>query len=195
VDTQTNHQNCGGSGVACSSLQVCSAGGCCTPGDPQCSCDQVLASNSALDLASLKCSATELVTFEKDGTGQCLGCLLQSGCFDIVGVGNECQDQPGGAGSTNESLCLNVLACNLGENPPATPGPALGLTVNAFCGPGQSSVACDTNPAGACAAQWEAAFPGQNGAQIQAEIGVTTFPGGVANSITTCANTNCLQCF
>jgi hypothetical protein len=166
-------------------------------GCPECECSAHLAATAADMAVSNTCTASELATWKADRTGVCMDCMFQAGCLNIVGLGgSECGDLTGGAGSTNESLCVAVLECDLGVNPDVTPGPASGLTINAFCGQGVTSGACNTAPTGGCVAQWHAGFPTQSNAQIQGELGVMTFPGGMANSIATCANANCqTQCF
>jgi hypothetical protein len=167
----------------------------CTP-FPQQACNNFLATHPSDFPVSTTCSATEVIAWQKDFTGACLGCLLTAGCVDIQGIGgDECHDLPGGAGSADETACLNVFACDIGVTPAAHPGPAAGLTVNAFCGQGVSNSFCNTTPGGPCASQWQAGFPGQSNAQIQASVDVQLFPGGMGNSIATCANVNCTMCF
>jgi hypothetical protein len=159
-------------------------------------CSAHLAAAPPAPINNPTCTATEAVAWSKDNTGACLDCLFASGCLDDKRFsGQECADLPGGAGSSNETLCAAVLACDFGVTPTRKPAPANGMTVNAFCKQGASSESCASAPDGLCAAEWKAGFAGQPSKQIVASLGQKSFPAGMANSISICANANCAQCF
>jgi hypothetical protein len=169
--------------------------GGCAFGDNPCACNTFLVANQDSGPYSTTCSATEVVLFAKDGSGACLDCAIVKGCIDGAGYpGFECHDAlDGGVGSADETECLATLACDIGQYPVASPGPAKGIATVAFCGMGVSNSACNTDPQGVCKAQWLAGFPGETNSDIQSNPGKNTLPSGVANTIVGCLNQNCPQ--
>jgi hypothetical protein len=151
-------------------------------------CDGYLAANrEATKSKSATCSDTEKALFEKDPTGECLGCFLQSGCLDDSNgdTGQECEDVLGAAA---QAQCLAALRCDLGSSPGHSPAPAAGLAVNAYCGVGVQAAKCMTEgPAGVCAGPIAAGFPaGFTPSQIVTNLAVRKHPAGMANAIVAC---------
>ena len=168
-------------------------------------CDAYLATHRQANAStSATCAGTDQALFAKDGTGDCLGCLYQSGCLDDTNgdTGQECEDLKG---STAQSECLAVLRCDIGASPSNSPAPAAGLVVNAYCGVGVPLAKCtQEGPAGKCSSAIAAAFPaGFTSSQIVSRLANRAQAGGVANAIAACgvaaARTQvgaaCAKCF
>jgi hypothetical protein len=168
-------------------------------------CDAYLTANRQANAStSSTCAGTEQALFAKDGTGDCLGCLFQSGCLDDTNgdTGQECEDLKGSAA---QSQCLAVLRCDIGSSPASSPAPAAGLVVNAYCGVGVSLAKCtQEGPAGKCSSPIAAAFPtGFTSSQIVSRLADRAQAGGVANAIAACGvaaartpvGAACAKCF
>jgi hypothetical protein len=176
--------------------------GGCAASDMQCLCDKYLA--DTVGMPPPPCTATELIAFEVDHTGDCFYCLARAGqCLDnpdpSVGTsGVECEDTGLVTGETT-SECLAVLSCDLGVNPASTtaavsttgPGPAQG-----YCG----TVAvpqCEngTTPNGVCKTQIAAGFPSSfSPSQIGANISNAMYASGRAGAMIGCAQISCMMC-
>jgi hypothetical protein len=202
VNFQTDVNNCGGCGVKCApdgSTPNCSGGVCVAA---PVTCSTFLAANAGTLLpVSTTCSPTEQVLFNKDTTGSCMACAFTSGCLDDTNgdSGQECGDPFTTFGTSAE--CINTLNCDIGVSPVASPAPASGLVVNAYCGAGNSTSNCETGtgPAGACDTIIPAGFStGFTATQIVNNISVRAFASGMADAIVSCiissTNTNCKKC-
>jgi hypothetical protein len=156
----------------------------------QAACSAFLAANQAsLMNVTNVCSPTELALWNQDGDGTCLGGAFDNGALDDTSgsdTNKECEDLPAtndpSTGLSYEQLCLNELACELGEGAglSTTNPPASGGVPNAFCG---TSTSCSTNPTGACVSQFEAAFLGATPATISGGFAAGSSPGARADAL------------
>lgn len=202
VNEQTDPNNCGTCGHSCGG-GACVAGACVL--SPQQQCNNFLAASEPGSETGNVCSPSELLAFQKDTTGNCLDCLLNTGgCLNSAtqGVsGKECEDPFTGAGaSTTEAECLSVLGCDLGLNPVHSPAPGATGALPTYCGTQTQATCATDSPAtaapGLCAAQIVAGFPaGSTAGTISSNIAVPTFAAGRAGLIIGCAVTaGCSSC-
>ena len=112
VNFQTDVNNCGSCGNACTGATPdCNAGVC---GAAPLTCNGFLAANSATLLNSnTTCSNTEQTLFSKDTTGSCLACAFTTGCLDDTNgdSGQECEDTTVITSGT-EAQCITTLSCD-----------------------------------------------------------------------------------
>jgi hypothetical protein len=199
TNTQTDANNCGTCGNACTGGKSCVAGTCqtvCTGSAAQCACNAFVAAN-ALGIAGTTCDQTDVELFKKDQTGgTCLTCAVNGGAVDTPVLPNkDCDDGnfTAMAGGT-VAECIGVLDCDLGISPVNSPAPASASAgpspagpLNPYCGT-DNTTACqsETTPLGKCETQIAAAFPaGSSPATIISSIAKSTYPGGRAGAIVT----------
>jgi hypothetical protein len=221
TNLQTDNNNCGTCGHACTGGEVCTAGACCL----QPACNAILAgiNVSGHTPPHTTCNATELAIFQKHPTsgdagapGACLQCAYANALLDLTGVtaNAECEDLGAtGDGGTPAGIseCEAALACDLGLATNGTDScggqlysdmaPPVGvispLLLNAFCGAGVSTSTCGSGGAmGACLAVWRAGFEGNSDSFIINNNSNTAFPAGMGNNIVGGLMTSCAsQCF